>query len=90
MHFPKTKFVAENSISDQIAHLSTEYREVVQEMNKVKRDNFALATELMDVIGSAETALNILQEDFDISIEAVKEFVYQKNMKRGYYEVPEK
>lgn len=82
-HFPRTKFVDENGICGQVAHIQTEADEAYRELQNP--DIEPLAMEVMDVYHSAETALRILQEKYGVDIQALMQRAAKKNEARGYY-----
>ena len=95
--FPRTKFVDENTFKQQLRHLKSEVREVKKA--KTRRDKIG---ELWDVIHSAETAIRMLMNEEQESMDkacgtpindwgysvakAEKEHVEQKNRECGYYD----
>lgn len=82
-NFPRAKFVDENGIAGQVAHMVTEADEAFRELNNP--DIWTLAMEVMDGYHSHETALRILEEKYGIDIKQLMTAVYEKNEKRGYY-----
>ena len=82
-HFPRTRFVDENSIYDQVRHIMQETAEAEQEFDNPSCH--LLAQEIMDIYHSAETALRILKEKHGVDIHELMMAVYEKNNKRGYY-----
>lgn len=83
-HFPPVRFVDENNIYGQVAHIQTEADEAFRELSTGDID--ALADEIMDAMHSCETALRILEKRHGIDVKAVMMRVYEKNEKRGYYQ----
>ena len=83
--FPRTKFVDNNSIADQVEQLESETDEVSREFDRPPVNHDRVAMELFDVIHSAETALHILAEKHGVDLAAAWEHVISKNMERGYY-----
>lgn len=88
MMFPKTKFVRENSLKQQIDHIESEFLEVFNEFTPPLNDDklTRLMDELHDLIHSSETLQRIIQERYQISIEESRQRVIHKNTVRGYYE----
>lgn len=82
-HFPRAKFVDENGICGQVAHIQTEADEAFRELTNPNVD--VLAMEVMDVYHSAETALRILEEKYNVDIQELMNKVADKNEARGYY-----
>ncbi|NTU49490.1 MAG: hypothetical protein HGA87_01100 [Desulfobulbaceae bacterium] len=83
--FPRTKFADRNTLSEQIDHVYSELVEV-----HTAHLNFTpalVAEELVDLIHSAETALRILEKEYDFCIEAVVDGVKEKNLARNYYNI---
>lgn len=78
--FPRTNFADTTNIHDQVRHVLSEAHEA---WTTETFDH--MAEELMDVIHSAETALHILSEKYDINPTASKIEVIEKNRVRGYY-----
>lgn len=85
--FPKTKFVKENGIWEQIKHIESEVEEVVDAFDNIDLKTMDLhdfKLELIDVKHSVDTLLHILgvdeEENMRLSNEAIK-----KNYDRGYY-----
>ena len=83
-HFPKVRFVDENNIYGQVAHIQTEADEAFRELSTGDID--ALADEIMDTMHSCETAMRILEKSHGVNPNAVMMRVYEKNEKRGYYQ----
>ena len=81
--FPETKFVDELKIAGQFCHLASEVDEVFQDM--MNERYLEMASELWDVIHSAETALRILEKDHQIDVKGLKQKIIDKNKQRGYY-----
>jgi len=87
-HFPRARFVDENGIVFQTAHVLLEAQEARFEASNLDEENpdvDALAMEIMDTYHSAETALRILQEKHGVDIRALMHRVAEKNDARGYY-----
>lgn len=82
-HFPRAKFVDDNGICGQVAHIQTEADEAFRELTNP--DVMPLAIEVMDVYHSAETALRILEEKYGVDIRDLMQQVADKNEARGYY-----
>lgn len=82
-HFPRAKFVDDNGICGQVAHMQTEADEAFRELNNPDIDT--LAMEVMDVYHSAETGLRILEEKYGVDIQKLMHRVADKNEARGYY-----
>jgi len=85
-HFPRTRFVDENTIGQQLIHTRREGQEASDELPPPGGDIMPLALEIMDIYHSAETALRILEEKHGIDIQKLMFAVYEKNEKRGYYD----
>jgi len=83
-HFPRTRFVSQNGIYAQVAHINSEATEAAAELSNP--DIHFCASEVMDVYHSAETALRILEEKYSVDIRALMHQVAEKNEKRGYYD----
>ena len=83
--FPRIRYVAENGICAQVAHIQTEADEAFRELT-ASPDIDALAMEVMDVYHSAETALRILEEKHGVDVQALMHRCYEKNEERGYYQ----
>lgn len=92
--FPTTKFAYVNSIQKQISHIETELLEVKNELenfkklrgNARKKAGFVLATELMDLAHSTQTALQILKLK-GVNLLEARSCIIDKNSKRGYYTI---
>lgn len=82
-HFPRTRFVDENGIYSQVAHINAEATEAAAELGNP--DIWFVAEEIMDCYHSCETALRILQEKYGIEPQELMHRVYHKNETRGYY-----
>lgn len=80
--FPPVRFVS-NALHDQIVHIISECDEVVSAYQSPEIND--LAMELCDLIHSAETALRMLAERYDVDVLVVQALVVDKNQKRGYY-----
>lgn len=79
--FPPTKFVEDNTLSDQIDHLFGECVEVVEAETEEERH-----LEIVDAYHSAETALRIIARDHgEEYLEALVARVIGKNESRSYY-----
>jgi hypothetical protein len=81
--FPRTKFVTENGLVMQVAHMASEQSEVEAAMLTPDIDH--TAEELMDKYHSNETALRILAEKHHIDLDELHTRVISKNERRGYY-----
>lgn len=86
---PAIKFVASNTISDQIVHVRSEYFEVENEFREILfncpgADVNKLAEELIDLQTSCETMLAIIGFDEQKRHE-MRKVVIAKNAYRGYY-----
>lgn len=81
--FPRTKFVDENGLVMQVAHMATEQIEIEESMFLPDINHTAM--ELMDKYHSCETGLRILQEKYGINLENLQANVEIKNRIRGYY-----
>ena len=68
----------------QLQHVKSEVDEVIEAYYE-ERSPWTLATELMDVIHAAETALRLLGMH-ESMLNGVKTNVIVKNENRGYYE----
>jgi phosphoribosyl-ATP pyrophosphohydrolase len=80
--FPSTKFV-KNCLCDQVTHIVSETMEV--QLAYEEPDHQHLAEELCDLIHSAETALRILADRYEIDVLTAQSAVIEKNRQRGYY-----
>ena len=85
-HFPRTRFVDENTIGQQLIHTRREGQEASDELPPPGGDIMPLALEIVDIYHSAETALRILEEKHGVDIQKLMFAVYEKNEKRGYYD----
>lgn len=85
-NFPRTRFVDENSIGQQLIHTRREVQEADDELVPPGGDIMPLAMEIMDIYHSAETALRILQEKHGVDIRDIMFKVADKNHQRGYYD----
>ena len=45
----------------------------------------SVAIELWDVIQAVETALRILEKQYGVNVNIVRQYVYEKNRSRKYY-----
>lgn len=95
---PTPKFVKENRIEDQFAHIVGEIGEVSKELEKLRKaENInemlecekRMCEELSDVIFSSYTALEIAGYD-EKDREQLFSDTIKKNRERGYYEVEER
>lgn len=84
-HFPRTRFVDENSIGQQQIHTRREVQEADAELPPPGGDIMPFALETMDIYHSCETQLRILEEKHGVNIKELMMAVYEKNEKRGYY-----
>lgn len=82
-HFPRTRFVDENGIYSQVAHINTEATEAAAELGNA--DIRFVAREIMDVYHSCETAFRILEEKYNLDIRKIMHETADKNHQRGYY-----
>ena len=82
-NFPKTRYADINGIVAQATHIYSEALEVQQAV--FASDMNHTAEEIMDCLHSCETALRILQERYNINLNALRMDVERKNMERGYY-----
>lgn len=81
--FPKTKFVTENTIDQQVDHIRSEYVEFQREFTAAR---MGLADhELADLYHSIETYFR-MRERQGVDIKATFAEVQQKNQDRGYYD----
>lgn len=90
--FPRTRFVDENTFSQQFKHIRSEVDEVWQELERLYpdlADPVRVAEELLDVIHSAETGLRILQERHGVDVGRLSVQIRIKNYNRGYYDAQE-
>lgn len=85
-HFPRTRFVDENTIGQQLIHTRREVQEASDELPPPGGDIMPLALEIMDIYHSAETGLRILEEKHGVNIHRLMMAVFDKNEKRGYYD----
>jgi len=83
-HFPRTRFVDENHIYTQVAHINTEATEAAAELGNP--DIHFCAMEIIDCYHSCETALRILEEKYGVNIRDLMFKVAAKNDVRGYYD----
>lgn len=85
--FPRTKFVDENTIDEQLKHLESELEEVKEAKTQLQIN---IVEELFDLIHSAETAIRIIIENSNNvidkeAVDFIKDCVIMKNIERGYY-----
>lgn len=85
--FPRTKFVDENTIDEQLKHLESELEEVKEAKTPLQIN---IVEELFDLIHSAETAIRIIIENSNNvidkeAVDFIKDCVIMKNIERGYY-----
>ena len=82
--FPRTRFVDQNSLAQQIDHIGGEVDEAI--LAHISGEGLQrVAEELVDVIHSAETALRIIQEKGGVSVTDIPLQVSSKNHLRDYY-----
>lgn len=82
--FPRAKFVTENGIIGQTAHVETELVELKYELFN-SPDITPVAEEAMDLHHSTETLLRILEEKHGVDLLVISRMVEDKNRARGYY-----
>jgi NTP pyrophosphatase (non-canonical NTP hydrolase) len=80
--FPRLKFVAENGLVAQIAHINSELAEV--ELAFYNEPIERVAEELGDLLTSVKTALDIVERQYGIHPLDVLVRVQEKNRLRGY------
>lgn len=83
--FPIAKFVASNTLVQQLAHVQSEVNEIAAEING-KSGFTTIAEEAMDLLHSTETLLSILQFRHGVNLDLVAHNIEIKNRARGYYE----
>jgi hypothetical protein len=91
--FPETKFAKENTDIEQINHVFSEVKEILQECKKevipagliIKSYNDSFIEEAVDLYHSLETLFRIL-ELHGVDMDAVQRKVFEKNRRRGYYD----
>lgn len=82
-NFPETRFVAENTLGQQIDHIMSEAEEVVA---AAEISNEAVEEELADLTHSLETFWRKMQlERGEEYVEELFDRVEEKNRVRGYY-----
>lgn len=82
-NFPKSRFVAENTLGKQIDHILSEVEEVREAF---EISNEAVEEELADLTHSLETFWRKMQlERGEEYVEALFDRVEEKNRVRGYY-----
>jgi len=84
--FPRTIFIKQNTIQQQMPIIAGELKEVYDEFMKSPVDYHAVAVELLDLIQAAETGLEILKEQKGVDLDQAEKDVITKNDVRGYYE----
>lgn len=67
----------------QLQHVKSEVDEAIEAYYEEKSP-WTIATELMDVIHAAETALRLLEAE-GMDLDAIKRGVVEKNQRRFYY-----
>jgi hypothetical protein len=82
-NFKRTKFVDENGIACQCAHIKSEALEAVE--SAFQPGIMHTAEEIMDAYHSCETGLRICQEKHGVNLTTLKELVEKKNSEREYY-----
>jgi hypothetical protein len=85
MLFPKTVFVEQWTVNEQMEKIGTEFGEVIDALANPTIDKEGVAIKLWDLIQSTETALRILEEQHGVDVTTVRQYVYDKNRARGYY-----
>ena len=85
--FPTTIFVKQNTINQQMPVIAGELKEVYDEFMEPTVNYHKAAVELLDLIQAAETGLEILREQEGVDIEKAERQTYEKNRKRGYYQI---
>jgi hypothetical protein len=81
--FPRSKFVDKNGIFNQIEHIDSELKELLDAF--FHEPTQRIAEECRDLLHSVETLSRILMEFSDIDISATDKAIIQKNKDRGYY-----
>ena len=81
--YPSVKFVKTNGFYDQLKHVYSEVKEVIDEIDGSLED---LLMEICDLEHSIQTAFEIVEKKFGADIDAIRARVVEKNRKRGYYE----
>jgi len=82
--FPRTRFVDENDIVDQLRHVRSESNEAMDAFVD-NESAVRIAEELIDTMGSSVSGLRILAEKHGVDVAAVHDYVIEKNRVRGYY-----
>jgi len=85
MLFPKTVFVENTTIDDQMLKIATELMEATVALDDPAVNYESVAIELWDVIQAVETALRILEKQYGVNVNIVRQYVYEKNRSRKYY-----
>jgi len=85
MLFPKTVFVENTTIDDQMLKIATELMEATVALDDPAENYESVAIELWDVIQAVETALRILEKQYGVNVNIVRQYVYEKNRSRKYY-----
>lgn len=83
MIFPRTKFVDENGLFQQLNHIQSEIKELFDAY--FNEPSGRIAEEAFDLIHSVETLLHKLEEEYGVNLDAVRDHVRSKNAARGYY-----
>lgn len=78
--FPETKFAKENDIGTQSDHVCEEYHEFLDATIGSDEEK----EEAMDYYHSLETLFRIWERQ-GVDMEAVRQKVFEKNRRRGYY-----
>ncbi len=81
---PRTKFVGENDIFDQLRHVRSEADEAMDAYIG-NEDAVRIAEELVDTLISSSTGLRIMAEKYGVDIAAVFDYVVDKDRARGYF-----
>lgn len=84
--FPKTIFVKQNTIQQQLPKIADELKEVYDEFLAGKVDYHKVAVELNDMKQAIDTALEILKEQKGVDVDLAEKDMLRKNAERNYYE----
>ena len=81
--FPRTKFVDETPLDQQLDHFASECKEIIERIEK--GDSQGIIEETLDMMHSGETFLRKAQEQHKVDVDGEVKRVIEKNTKRGYY-----
>ena len=84
--FPRTIFIKQNTIQQQMPVITGELKEVYDEFLAGQMNYHNVAVELNDMKQAIDTALEILKEQKGVDLDQAEKDMLEKNDVRSYYE----